>query len=246
MSEKLEQYAKALKDNFSKMDTDSSNDLTPEELKKFTADSSQDKLAREAAGLLSDRFFEATMLADSKVERLYPDSSEESMLVHIADHNKNLLPGLRNPYSRTYYENNFGGEEYKSANMISKRDIEVFNEVAKPKSYYERQAQFRKWELGLGIAAGAVGYPVTAAIAVAGTMATVATGFGSGGLLAPIAGAVLGAGTFIGTYEVGKETLKRTRGVVNSESEAIGSEWQWRQDMIARWENDKGGFKRVR
>ncbi len=245
MSELTRQYAQALNANFNKIDSDRSGSFSEDELAKFTADQSQDKLAREAADLLKSRFFEATLLADSRVEQLTKESFTNSPMPFDIEHDAWILPGVTNPYTRSFYRKTFGEDESLPRGEITRRDIEVLDQVTQPKNYYERQSQFRRWELAAGIASGVVGYPITAAIGVTGTVATLGVAGGSGPA-APISAAILGTITYAGTRIVGEATYRRTRAVVNSEADGIGAQWQWRQEMVENWINDRNGFRRVR
>lgn len=245
MSELTRQYAKAIKANFNTIDSDKSGSFSEDELGKFAADQSQDKLAREAAELLKFRFFEATLLADSKVDQLTKESFTNQTTNFEMDHDAWILGGITNPYTKSFYGKTFGDDKSLPQNEITRRDIEVLDQVTQPISIEERQTQFRRWELAAGIASGVVGYPVTAAIGVTGTVATLGVAGGSGPA-APVSAAILGTMTYAATRIIGEATYRRTRGLVNSEAEAIGNQWDWRQEMVDNWVNDRHGFRRVR
>lgn len=117
--------------------------------------------------------------------------------------------------------------------------------MTRPITYEERQAQFRRWELAAGIASGVIGYPVTAAIGVTGAVATFGVA-GASGPTAPVSAAILGTMTYAATRIIGEATYRRTRALVNSEAEAIGNQWDWRQSMVENWVNNRNGFRRVR
>lgn len=245
MSELTRQYAQSLNDNFNSIDSDRSDSFSENELAKFAADQSHDKLAREAAELLKFRFFEATLLADSKEELLTKESFTNKPMPGDIEHDGWILPGITNPYTKSFYASTFGEDKSLPQHEITRRDIEVLDRVTQPKNYYERQSQFRRWELAAGIASGAVGYTATASIGVAGAVATLGVA-GASGPTAPVSAAILGTITYAATRIVGEATYRRSRAVLNSEADGIGAQWQWRQEMVENWINDRHGFRRVR
>lgn len=243
MSELTRQYSQAISANFKSIDSDKSGSISEDELGKFAADQSHDKLAREAAELLKFRFFEATLLADSKEEQLTKESFTNSPTLRDMEHDAWILPGITNPYTKRYYRNTFGEDNSLPQQEITRRDIEVLDEVTQPMNYYERQAQFRRWELAAGITSGVIGYPLTAAIGITGAVVTWGVA-GVASVTAPFSAAVLGTLTYAGTRVVGAATYRRTRAVINSESDGIGAQWEWRQNMVESWVDERNGIRR--